>query len=63
MNFRHLLRMTRWARRPPSMKRVILVAVVVAACLAIAGLEWLDLWPDDFGMRPGGERPRIRPLP
>ena len=63
MNLRHLLRMARWARHPPSEKRVVLVAVVVAACLALAGLEWLGVLPDAFGLRPGGEKPRIERLP
>lgn len=43
---RWLLRMSRWARNPPSQKRVLTVAVVVAICLAIYGLEQLGLWPD-----------------
>ncbi len=46
MNPIWLLRMARWARRPPSMQRVILFAVVLVLCLAIAGAEWLWGWPD-----------------
>lgn len=41
MNLRPFLRMARWARHPPSPARVRLVAGVVAACLVLAGLEWL----------------------
>ncbi|GGD32179.1 hypothetical protein [Sinisalibacter lacisalsi] len=33
------LRMSRWARRPPSEKRVKLVLAVIAIALAIWGLE------------------------
>lgn len=40
-----LLRATRWARNPPSAKRVKLVAAVVALCLAIWGLEQLFGFP------------------
>ena len=43
---RWLLRGVMWARNPPSEKRVKLVLAVIALCLAIAGIEWLELWPD-----------------
>ena len=46
MNPIHLLRMQRWLRHPPSMRRVILVFAVVALCAAIWGLEHFGLWPD-----------------
>ena len=62
MNLRHLLRMARWARHPPSERRVILVAGVIVACLALAGLEWLGVLPGGFGLRPGGEKPLIERL-
>jgi uncharacterized phage infection (PIP) family protein YhgE len=41
MNARHFLRMAQWVHRPPSQKRVILVAVVLAICAAIYGAERL----------------------
>ena len=51
-NPRHFLRMARWARRPPSEKRVLLVVGVIAVALAIWGLEqlfgapgWMQLEP------------------
>ena len=45
MNLRHLMRMARWARNPPSEKRVILVFVVIALCLALVAVEkWIG-WP------------------
>ena len=46
MNYTWLLRAVRWARNPPSEKRVLLVLAVVAICLAIWGLEQLFGFPD-----------------
>ncbi|KAF0677476.1 hypothetical protein [Profundibacterium mesophilum] len=46
MNPAWLLRMVRWARRPPSRKRVALMLAVAAIALAIAGLEAAGLWPE-----------------
>lgn len=43
---RMFLRMSKWARNPPSAKRVKLVFGIVAVCLMIALIEWLGLWPD-----------------
>lgn len=43
---RMFLRMSKWARNPPSAKRVKLVFGIVAVCLLIALIEWLGLWPD-----------------
>jgi hypothetical protein len=43
---RQLLRMTRWARNPPSTRRVILFFAVLAACLALFAVERLIGWPD-----------------
>jgi hypothetical protein len=41
-----LLRMSRWARNPPSAKRIKLVFGIIAVCLMLVGLEALGLWPD-----------------
>jgi len=41
VTLRPFLRLARWARHPPSAARVRLVAIVVAACLVLAGAEWL----------------------
>ncbi|MFZ3582671.1 hypothetical protein ACOI1H_10930 [Loktanella sp. DJP18] len=41
MNPRWLLRTSQWARNPPSAGRVWLVLGVIAACLALAGIERL----------------------
>ena len=54
------LRMARWVRRPPSLRQVVLVVVVIALCLAIAGFEWLFGWPEALTPNSGGV-PRIRP--
>jgi len=46
MDPRWLLRMSQWARNPPSVKRVIVVFAIIAAALAIGLIEWLGYWPD-----------------
>ncbi len=46
MNPIHFLRMSRWARHPPSRRRVILVLGVLAACLILFGLERLFGLPE-----------------
>jgi hypothetical protein len=46
MNPMWLLRMSRWARRPPSLQRVVLVVAVIVLCLLLVGAEWLWGWPD-----------------
>ncbi len=43
---RWLMRAKRWAQHPPSPRRVALVLAVVAASLAIAGIEHYAGWPD-----------------
>lgn len=42
---RMLLRLSQWARNPPSMRQVMIWAVVIGLCLVLAGIEWLGLWP------------------
>ncbi|MCY1125321.1 hypothetical protein OU426_00500 [Frigidibacter sp. RF13] len=56
MNLRWLLRMSQWARNPPSMSRVILGAIVIGLCLLIAGIEWLGLWPEWLTLPAQGKR-------
>lgn len=46
MNPVWLIRMTRWARRPPSMGRVKLVCGVAVLCLILFGIEQFWGWPD-----------------
>ena len=46
MNLVWLMRMARWARRPPSAARVKLVLGVVAACFVLWGIELIWGWPE-----------------
>ncbi|EBA02905.1 lipoyl synthase [Rhodobacterales bacterium HTCC2150] len=46
MNFRHLLRMSRMARRPPSWQKVVLVFSVIGICIVLASFEWFFGWPE-----------------
>ncbi len=46
MNMMWLLRAVRWVRNPPSEKRVLFLLAVIAACLAIWGIEQLVGFPD-----------------
>lgn len=46
LNIRHFLRMARWARNPPSEKRVKLVFAILLVCLLLFGIERLGYWPD-----------------
>ena len=45
-------RMTLWARRPPSEKRIKLVAAILFLIAIVAVLEWYGLWPDALTARP-----------
>jgi len=46
MNFRHLLRMSNWARNPPSEKRVKFVFGIILVCFVIGGIDYMGWWPD-----------------
>jgi hypothetical protein len=46
LNPRHFIRMARWARKPPSERRVKFVFAIIALCLIIAGVEALFGWPE-----------------
>ena len=61
MNLTWLLRMSRWARHPPSWRRVVLGAAVIGLCLALAGVEWLGWWPDWATVDKAPRRPKIGP--
>lgn len=46
MNPRHLLRMARLARHPPSKKRLKMVILVIVICAALFAVErWIG-WPE-----------------
>ena len=58
MNLRQLLRMSKWARHPPSAKRVKLVIGIVVICLVLFAIErWIGVpeWLQMERMR----RPRL----
>lgn len=46
INPRHFLRMSRWARNPPSEKRVKFVIAIILICAALALIERYVGWPD-----------------
>ncbi|GAA6175451.1 hypothetical protein [Sulfitobacter pacificus] len=46
MNTTWLMRMSQWARNPPSAKRVKLVFGIIAVAAVIWGIEWLGYWPE-----------------
>ncbi len=52
MKFRHLIRMSQWARNPPSEKRVKLVFGVILACLVLVLIERFVGWPDALTLDP-----------
>ncbi len=57
MILRHLLRMSRWARNPPSDQRVKLVLGLIVLCLVIAGIEYMGWWPEWATSQPRKLRP------
>ncbi|MDZ7710485.1 MAG: hypothetical protein U5K36_10790 [Roseovarius sp.] len=59
MNIIWLLRMARWARRPPGPRMVRLVLIVIGAGLAIAGIEFFFGWPEALTLEP--RRSILRP--
>jgi len=56
VNFNWLMRMSRWARNPPSQKRVIRFAIVLGICLALWAVERFFGWPE--ALTPNQIRPR-----
>lgn len=56
MNQRWLFRMARWARNPPSEKRVKFVLSILALCLILAAIEHFVGWPEALSLAPRGER-------
>jgi len=43
---RWLLRMSRWARKPPSTRTIVMIVAIIVGSLTIAGLEKAGWWPD-----------------
>jgi hypothetical protein len=62
VNLRLFLRMSTWARNPPSRRRVILVLSILAACLALAAAEWAGLWPEALTLSPR-DRVKVQATP
>ena len=56
MNPIWFMRAKRWAQNPPSMKKVMFVAGIVAVCLILYGIETFIGWPE------GLTADRLRPL-
>ncbi|MAU53101.1 MAG: hypothetical protein CMN17_12185 [Roseovarius sp.] len=52
MNIAWLLRLARWARRPPGPRTVRLWLIVIGLALAIAGIEHFLGWPEALTMEP-----------
>lgn len=48
--------MAKWAHRPPSEKRVMLVLGIVVVCLAVFAIEYFIGWPDWMTLDPAGRR-------
>ncbi|MGL4310006.1 MAG: hypothetical protein ACRCSU_05920 [Paracoccaceae bacterium] len=46
MNLIHLLRMSKWARNPPSRRQVIIGAIAIGGALLLAGVEYFIGWPE-----------------
>lgn len=46
MDIRHLLRMARWARKPPSHQMVKLVFGIIALCICLFVIERYIGWPE-----------------
>lgn len=63
LNPRQILRMSRWARRPPSMRRVVAFLGVLAASLIIVGAEHLGLLPDFMTDQSRVSVPKVQPAP
>jgi len=57
MNPLWFLRASRWARNPPSGKRVVLILAVIGVCLLLYGIEQIWGWPD--ALTPNTPRSRI----
>lgn len=47
-HLRHFLRMSRWARNPPSEARVKLVFAIIALCVCLYLVERFIGWPDSL---------------
>jgi hypothetical protein len=53
-----LIRASRWARNPPSMRMVLMVFGIIAFGLVLFGLEHFGLWPE-WATLDNPRRPRL----
>lgn len=58
-NLGWFVRMSRWARHPPSGRMVVLVLSIIAISLVLLGLEKAGMLPDWASMDPRPPRPRL----
>jgi hypothetical protein len=61
-NIMWFMRMVRWARNPPALRRVIMVFAIIAALLTIVGIEKFIGWPDALKLERAPKRVKISPL-
>lgn len=54
-----LLRASKWARHPPSMRMVKLVFAIIAVGIAMIALEKMGWWPEWATMEQSRGRPRL----
>ena len=52
LSYRHIVKMAKWARHPPSLKQVIFVFSVIVFCLALFGYEKIFGWPEALNPNP-----------
>lgn len=52
MNTNWLLRMSKWARKPPSWKQVKFVLVIIAICFTLFAIEFWFGWPEWLKVNP-----------
>lgn len=57
MNLHWLMRMSQWARKPPSWRRVMFVGAILAVCLALWGIETIWGWPEWLEVNGRARRP------
>lgn len=60
MNPIWFLRMAKWARNPPSWRRVVAWAAVIALCLGVVAFELIFGWPEALKLNSGGA-PKVKP--
>lgn len=57
MNLMHFLRMAKWARQPPSRKRLMATFAALGLVAALALIEYFVGWPEALTLDPARSRP------